>query len=297
MELCASRGSRVTNWLALTAFWAVLLAGCNQQPSDSDKVEAPDASVKQKGSAKSPVDDPLHQPFLEAVLVEPPDGQLRPPDKTKAGKYVATLYEAIVGQDGVGGLWDKVKFVTPAGKRVNYAATIKTDLGNIRIEFFPDIAPNHVRNFVALAMAGYYDGLEFDRTVHEEFADDKGTFLDYIQAGCPLGTGDPSYGSIGYWLKPELCDKIQHEAGTVGAWHAEELESAACKFYITLDKAPWMGNWTAFGKVTQGLDVARAIHALPVRRDEKDRPEHPVVIRAVTIDRQEEGVSSLTAGP
>src|SRR5262249_47435071 len=94
-------------------------------------------------------------------------------------------------------------------------------------------------------------------------------------------------GSIGYWLKPELCDKVIHEEGTVGAWHAEEVETAACKFYITLSKAPWMdGNWTVFGKVTQGLDVARKILEGPVRRDDefRDRPQHPVVIRSVTIE-------------
>jgi len=286
MEVCASRCSRATTWLGLTAL-AVLAGGCGQEPPDPIKVEAPPPAEKSKTPASSPVGDRLHQPFTEAVFLEPPEGQLRPPDQTKTGKNVAKLYETIAGRDGVGGLWDKVKFATPAGKRITYVAAIKTDLGNIRIEFLPDIAPNHVRNFVALAMAGYYDGLEFDRTVKEELGD-KATFIEYIEAGCPLGKGDPSYGSIGYWLKPELSEEINHEAGTVGAWHAEEVESAACKFYITLGKAPWMdGNWTVFGRVTEGLDVARAIRALPVRRDENDRPERPVVIRTVTIDQQE----------
>jgi peptidyl-prolyl cis-trans isomerase B (cyclophilin B) len=229
----------------------------------------------------------LHQPFLEAVSLEPPEGQLPPPDQTKAGKNVAKLHEAIAGRNGVGGLWDKVKFVTDSGKRVHFASTIKTDLGDIRIELFPDLAPNHVRNFIALAQAGYYDGLEFDRAVYEELPGEKGTFFECIQGGCPLGTDEPGHGSIGYWLKPELSEEVKHEAGTVGAWHAEQVESAACKFYIILDKAPWMTNYTAFGKVTQGLDVARAIRARPVRMDEKDRPERPVVIRSVTIDRQE----------
>src|SRR5207247_1976408 len=106
-------------------------------------------------------------------------------------------------------------------------------------------------------------------------------------------TGDPSYGSIGYWLKPELSDKLEHEEGTVGAWHAEALETAACKFYITLSKAPWMdfingGRWTVFGKVSQGLAVARTILMRPVRDDEfRDRPVSPVVIRSVTIETRE----------
>jgi peptidyl-prolyl cis-trans isomerase B (cyclophilin B) len=281
MESCVSRASWAIRVLALTSFGAILVvAGCNQgQPSEKAEVKAPEVKAR-----PAPSEDRLHQLFMDAVYLEPPEGQLRPPDKTKAGKNVAKVYETIAGRDGVGGLWDQIKFVSPDGKRINYVADIKTDLGNIRIEFFPDIAPNHVRSFLALAKAGYYDGLEFDRTVYEELPGEKGTFLEYLEAGCPLGTADPGYGSIGYWLKPEVSDQVKHEAGTVGAWHAEEVETAACKFYITLDKAPWMdGNWTVFGKVTQGLDVARAIRSRPVRKDEKDRPEQPVVIRAVTV--------------
>ena len=75
-----------------------------------------------------------------------------------------------------------------------------------------------------------------------------------------MGTGEPNYGSIGYWLKPEFNPKATHEPGTVGASHGEEVESAACKFYINLSKAEWMdGSFTLFGKVTKGLDVVRAI--------------------------------------
>ena len=87
-------------------------------------------------------------------------------------------------------------------------------------------------------------------------------------------------------LKPELSEEVKHEAGTVGAWHGEEVETAACKFYITLERAPWMdGNWTVFGRVTQGLDVVRAIRGQPVRMDEKERPARPVIIRTVTVDQ------------
>jgi peptidyl-prolyl cis-trans isomerase B (cyclophilin B) len=281
METCLSRESWAIRILPVASFLAIILfAGCNQETPV--KMEAKAAEEKKPEPPRT--DDKLHQPFIEAVYLEPPEGQLRPPDQTKAGKNVAKLYETVAGRDGVGGLWDEVKFNTPDGKRINYQADIKTDQGNIHIEFLPDVAPNHVRNFIALAKAGYYDGLEFDRTVYEELPGEKGTFLEYLEAGCPLGTADPAYGSIGYWLKPELSDQAKHEAGTVGAWHAEEVETAACKFYITLDKAPWMdGNWTVFGKVTQGLDVARAIRTQPVRKDEQDRPERPVVIRSVTV--------------
>jgi cyclophilin family peptidyl-prolyl cis-trans isomerase len=114
-----------------------------------------------------------------------------------------------------------------------------------------------------------------------------------LEGGCPLGTGDLGVGSIGYWLKPEF-NKEAHEEGTGGACHGEEPDTAACRFYITLSKAPFLnGNFTVFGKVTQGLDIARKIFWLPVRNDpeypEGDRPEKPVVIRKVTIRTSEDG--------
>ena len=273
--------------------WAVamvLALGCgggrpevaDEKPKEPAKGSegTPTPAVSQAAHAKP---DPfLYQPFAEATVPDAPDGQ-ELPAQTMTGKSVGKLYTQVVE------LWDQVRFVSPAGKRLKYSATLQTRLGPIEIELRPDIAPNHVRSFVALARAGYYDGLVFERTVHEESDAKDGVSLDYIEAGCPLGTGHPSYGSIGYWLRPELSDKVRHEEGTVGAWHVEEADSAACKFYITLTKAPVMdGNWTVFGKVTRGLEVARQIARRPVREDEfKDRPREPVVIDKVTVHTQE----------
>ncbi|MBV9122242.1 MAG: peptidylprolyl isomerase, partial [Planctomycetes bacterium] len=177
-------------------------------------------------------------------------------------------------------------FVAPSGKRLSYRATLATEYGNIEITLLPDLAPNHVRSFLALAQAGYFDGLVFERTAHEEGQDGK---LELIEAGCPLGTGEIGYGSIGYWLKPEFSSEVSHEEGTVGAFHYQDSDASACKFYITLCPAPEMdGQYTIFGKVTQGLDVARQILALPVRTDspEGDRPKKPVVIQKVTIQSE-----------
>jgi peptidyl-prolyl cis-trans isomerase B (cyclophilin B) len=271
------------------------LAGCGtQSPSPNSKQPAQASSSSKaddRASAAGKLDPRWNQPFKDAVLFEPPDDETqRPPDVTKAGKVVGKLFEAVAGKDNQGGLWDQIKFVSPAGKRLNYTAYLKTDLGDVVMELWPDVAPNHVRNFVALARAGYYDGLDFDRIHHEELVDTSGQGLEYVEAGCPLGTGEPGYGSIGYWLKPEVNAKVHHEEGTVGAWHAEEVESAACKFYITLTKAPWMdGNFTVFGKVTQGLDVVRKIAARPQQAVDGDegRPLEPVVIRQVTIQVRE----------
>ena len=71
--------------------------------------------------------------------------------------------------------------------------------------------------------------------------------------------------------------------------HEEDVETAACKFYITLSTAPYKdGEFSVFGRVTQGLDVLRAIRSRPVHQDDlKDRPVEPVVMDAVTIDCRE----------
>jgi cyclophilin family peptidyl-prolyl cis-trans isomerase len=188
-------------------------------------------------------------------------------------------------------LWDTIRFTSAQGKTLVYTAILDTELGPLQIALRPDLAPNHVRNFVALARAGYYDGLVFERTIRAKPDDQPDMEVDVLEGGCPLGTGDEGCGSIGYWLKPEFS-KEPHDVGTVGACHGAEPDSAACKFYIALTKAPLLdGNFTVFGKVTDGLDVARRIFSQPVRNDpefpEGDRPEKPVVIRKVTIQVSE----------
>jgi peptidyl-prolyl cis-trans isomerase B (cyclophilin B) len=284
MAVCASRWGRALARLGVVSLVAGgFLVGCtppesNRKPPPKPKPAPPAVFQAPAKVLGAPIDPRLHQSFKDAVLLEPPDGQQRPPDLTRAGKAVGKLYTEVVKNQ-----WDKVRFQTDDGKSLSYTATVQTELGPIRIELRPDLAPNHVRNFVALARAGYYDGLAFDRTVRES-SDDQSVVLELIEAGCPLGTGEAGYGSIGYWMKPEVSATVRHVQGTVGAWHGEEVESAACKFYITLsDAAPLDGNWTIFGRVTQGLDVARTIRVRPVREDEPDCPQQPVAIRSVTI--------------
>jgi cyclophilin family peptidyl-prolyl cis-trans isomerase len=284
---------------------SVALTGCGK-PSSQPEAGTPEkpevvAAVSSPGgeatgttpSADTPLpNDGQHQPFAKVTRQadNPPQECNRPPDMTITNKLVYRLYDEVLR------LWGTIRFVSPAGKRIAYSATIDTDAGEIQIALRPDLAPNHVRNFVALARAGYYDGLCFDRIYHEESPDQSGTRLDEIEAGCPLGTGEPGNGHIGYWLKPEFPAEgsgVTHEEGTVGACHGIEPDTAACRFYITLCPAPFLdGSYTIFGKVTKGLDVARIIFLKPVVIDEQDRdnhrrPEKPVVIRKVTIHTQE----------
>ncbi|MBI3406789.1 MAG: peptidylprolyl isomerase [Planctomycetes bacterium] len=282
---------RLMRWIAFIGF--VALWGCSkpanpaihERPADVDAAKddpaKPALGFSEKRLRSTPALVRLHKPFREAVNVEPPDGENRPPDKTFAGKNVAAIYEKIVGKDGVGGVWDSVVFVSAEGKPLHSVAHVKTDLGTIQIELLSDLAPNHVRNFIALARSGYFDGLPFHRSIRREL---NGKTLAYLESGCPLGTGESGYGSIGYWLRPEVS-ALSHEEGTVGAFHAEELETASCRFYITLGKAPWMdpptSQYTIFGKVVSGLDVAHTINKQSVSED--DAPRELVLIREVTI--------------
>jgi len=252
-------------------------AGCG------DKERAASGADSASGGAmtEAPVDPRWQQSFAEATLADPPAGVGLPPETTMTGKSVGKLYTKVVR------LWDGIRFVSPGGKRLAYQATLDTEMGTIDIALLPDLAPNHVRSFIALARAGYYDGLVFERTIHEESGN---TQLEQIEAGCPLGTGEIGQGGIGYWLKPEKNSHATHEEGTVGAGHGPETDAGTCKFYINLCKTPSLdGEYTVFGKVTQGLDVARRILSLPLSNEapEGDRPAKPVVIRKVTIKASE----------
>jgi peptidyl-prolyl cis-trans isomerase B (cyclophilin B) len=280
------------------------LTGCGKQspaPADPSSGEdrKPAARAVENTKAEKPADpgavagnplprDRQHQTFAEATrdAEDPPANADRPPDQTISKKSVAKLLTAIRQN------WDRVRFLSASGKKIDYSATIETTLGNIEIALFPDLAPNHVRNFVVLARAGYYDELFFDRIRKEKGND---VTLRTIEAGCPLGDGDSRTDSLGYWLKPEFQpgEKISHDEGTVGACRGVEPDSAGCRFYITLNKAPFLdGNYTIFGKVVSGLDVARRISMQPVGGENEQlegalRPEKPVQINKVTIHTAE----------
>jgi cyclophilin family peptidyl-prolyl cis-trans isomerase len=273
---------------AAAIFGAGFVAGCGQHEPPAVQPETPaiGTASDQTAADAAPVDLRLHQSFAQATLADPPNNWQRPPDVTLTHKSVGKLYTEVVR------IWDDIRFASPAGKRLAYRATLDTELGQIDIGLRPDLAPNHVRSFLALARVGYYDGLVFERTIHETVEGRPSDRIEVIEAGCPMGTGEAGYGSIGYWLKPEISPQATHEEGVVGACHGEEADTAACKFYINLCKAPFMdGSYTVFGKVTKGLDVARKILSLPVRNDpefpEGDRPVKPVVINKVTIHMEE----------
>src|SRR5262245_65602513 len=97
----------------------------------------------------------------------------------------------------------------------------------------PEIAPNHVRNFIALASQQYYDGLRFDRIVKQQYEGENGQTgkLVLLEAGAPIETAEPERSHLGYWLKPEFNQDVKHEEGTVGgcllAWQGTGASAEA----------------------------------------------------------------------
>ncbi len=297
--------------LAVGALAATLgLVGCKKPAAPSTQADTPSttqtASTTQpagsEGAPPPPVArDPLHQSFADAVRDgnDPPPGEERPPDKLMTGTPTYKIFEEVKKS------WDTIRFTDSNGTPIHYTAILQTDFGDIEIELKPEGAPNHVRNFIALARAGYYDGLLFDRIKHEKAAVDGKEihFLDAVEAGCPVGEGEVASGSIGYWLKPEFKETEKHVRGAVGACRGYEQDSAATRFYIILNESPQLdGNDTVFGKVKPGgLDVVDRIATQPTIVDEsvknseegdgRLKPANKIVIKKVTI-KAETGTQS-----
>jgi len=151
----------------------------------------------------------------------------------------------------------------------NNTATIETTQGPIKIEFYPDVAPNHVKNFQDLASKGFYDGVVFHRIVPG--------FV--IQAGDPntkngnssrdtWGTGGP-----GYTINQEF-NSIPHERGILSMARTNDPNSAGSQFFIVLNDSKFLDNqYTVFGKVTEGLEIVDKIANSTTNA--MDQPEDP----------------------
>ena len=142
-------------------------------------------------------------------------------------------------------------------------------------ELYPDIAPQSVYNFIDLANHNYYDGLIFHRVIPG--------FM--IQRGCPEGTGmgGPGYGIKGEFAMNGFKNDLKHTTGVLSMARSQRPNSAGSQFFIMVDNAPHLdGQYAAFGKVTEGIDVAQAIVSSP--RDWSDRPREDQVMTKVTVE-------------
>jgi peptidyl-prolyl cis-trans isomerase B (cyclophilin B) len=155
-------------------------------------------------------------------------------------------------------------------KNKSYTAELDTSKGPIRLTFFPDKAPGHVQNFLALAQTGYYNGVKFHRII-------KG-FM--IQGGCPQGTGT---GGPGYTIRAEFND-TPHEAGVLSMARTSDPNSGGSQFFICLERTPHLDRqYTAFGKTADADSLATVKAIGDVRTGHSDRPVEDVVIRKVTV--------------
>jgi len=147
-------------------------------------------------------------------------------------------------------------------------ATLETSQGTIEVELWSDVAPRHVANFEKLATSGFYDDLTFHRVIPD--------FM--VQTGCPEGTGT---GGPGWKVAAEFNERT-FDKGVLGMARSQDPDSAGSQFFICVADSPWLnGQYTAFGQVTSGQEVADAISQ--VARDRSDRPLEVVRLERVSV--------------
>ena len=155
-------------------------------------------------------------------------------------------------------------------------ATLKTNKGDITIEFFGDLAPNTVTNFAKLAGEGFYNGTKFHRVIKD--------FM--IQGGDPLtkddskaamwGTGGPNYK-----FADEIHAQNRNAVGTIAMANAGPNTNGSQFFINVADNNFLDGKHTVFGKVTAGMEAVNAIEA--VQTGSGDRPVQAVVINSISV--------------
>ena len=161
-------------------------------------------------------------------------------------------------------------------EKKNPVITIEMTNGDIiKAELYPDVAPNTVNNFLSLVNKGFYNGLIFHRVI-------KG-FM--IQGGCPDGTGmgGPGWNIKGEFAANGVKNDLKHTRGVLSMARAMNPNSAGSQFFIMHEDAPHLdGQYAAFGKVVEGMDVVDEIAS--VQTDYNDKPMVPQVMKKVTIE-------------
>lgn len=158
----------------------------------------------------------------------------------------------------------------------NPVVTITMENGDVmKAELYPEIAPNTVNNFISLINKNYYDGIIFHRVI-------RGFML---QGGDPQGTGT---GGPGYEIKGEFSsngfeNNLKHTPGVLSMARTMVPDSAGSQFFIMHQAAPHLdGEYAAFGKIIEGMDVVNKIAEMPT--DYMDRPLEDQVMKKVTVD-------------
>ncbi len=159
----------------------------------------------------------------------------------------------------------------------NPLITITMENGDVmKGELYPDIAPNTVNNFVSLVKKGFYDGLTFHRVIPG--------FM--IQGGCPLGTGTggPGYQIPGEFSANGFENNLAHTPGVLSMARAQHPDSAGSQFFIMHKASPHLdGQYAAFGRITEGLDVVDKIANVRTSFF-NNKPVTPQRIASITVD-------------
>ena len=149
------------------------------------------------------------------------------------------------------------------------------DGGKMVAELYPEVAPNTVNNFISLVKSGFYNGLIFHRVIPG--------FM--IQGGGPqgTGTGGPGYSIKGEFSANGVPNDLKHSRGVLSMARAMHPDSAGSQFFIMVEPAPHLdGQYAAFGKVIEGLDVADAI--VSADRNRMDKPYQDQRMKTVTVE-------------
>lgn len=158
----------------------------------------------------------------------------------------------------------------------NPIVTIEMENGDImKAELYPEVAPNTVNNFISLVKKGFYDGIIFHRVI-EGFM---------IQGGDPEGTGmgDPGYSIQGEFNYNGFANDLKHTPGVLSMARAMDPDSAGSQFFIMHEAAPHLdGQYAAFGKIIEGMDVVDAIAT--TKTGAMDRPVNEQKMKKVTVE-------------
>ncbi len=149
------------------------------------------------------------------------------------------------------------------------------DFGSIKLELYPEHAPQSVCNFIELVETEYYNGLTFHRIINN--------FM--IQGGCPDGTGmgGPGYHIVGEFAQNGIDNSLKHEKGTLSMARSQMPNSAGSQFFICHVDTPHLdGSYAAFGRVIEGQDVVDEVAT--VKTDFRDKPAKSVVIKEMTVE-------------
>ena len=158
----------------------------------------------------------------------------------------------------------------------NPIVTIEMENGGImKAELYPEVAPNTVNNFISLINKGFYNGVIFHRVIPG--------FM--IQGGCPNGNGmgGPGYSIKGEFNQNGFQNNLKHDRGVLSMARTMNPNSAGSQFFVMVEKAPHLdGEYAAFGKVIEGMEVADAI--VNTATDSMDKPLEDQRMKTVTVE-------------